>query len=234
MNKYFIVSGLRRSGTSMLMYALKESGIPILGFKFSIAKDALKRKEGNPNGYWELRKVTTDKGLFYDLNTVEGLDGKVVKVMFEALPESDPKLIDKVILIFRKPKNWLSSILKWNKIEQLDSFVAHNILDTIDSLGFLMLNDIKHKIVFYEDIVENPEEQMKSICEFLGEGDYKKATKTVDVKLNRSEESDTQSVYLEDLEKVYNLAKSNQIMKIIEMEGQLKAKIEASHLATRC
>lgn len=224
MAKYTIVSGLRRSGTSLLMYALKQAGIPIIGFKFSTdpGKDHKKSEQGNPNGYWELKEVSVDKGLFLDLDRIDGLmKGEVVKVMFEALPKSKPELIDKTIVIFRKPKKILYSLGTANKARFKETFLIKCLLDTVDTLGWLMYNEIDYKIVFYEDILENPEKEMKEICEYLGKGDYKKAAKSVDQKLNRSVDTKNDYRHIKAMEDVYNWAKQGQIMKIIGLEEYL-------------
>lgn len=201
-----VITGLRRSGTSMLMYALKEAGLDIAGEKFN--GDNI---DGNPNGYWEIPKICKDTGL------VEKIDGDVVKIMFEALSFSDPKLIDKTVAIFREPRRVLYSIMQDNQIDYRDIFIVKNTIDIIDAIGFLQ--DKEHMIVFYENILENPEKEMKAICEFMGV-DYKKASKVIDKKLNRSKESEEYK-YVDLMERIYELLKrggKNNIDKILAIK----------------
>ena len=84
-----IVSGLPRSGTSMMMKMLAEGGAPIL-------TDELRRPDDdNPNGYFELEVVRQLKE--GNLGWLQQADGKVVKVvsaLLEYLPnDRDYKII---------------------------------------------------------------------------------------------------------------------------------------------
>lgn len=211
-----IIAGLRRSGTSLLMFALKEAGFKITGEKFYKRKTTKQVKEGNPNGYWEVDIVTTRTGL------QRKIKGEVVKIMFEALPNSKPELIDKVILIFREPKKILSSILKNNSEAVLEEYILMGLFDTIDTLGFLEFHKKEYMLVFYGDILKNPKEELKKICVFLGKGDYIKAAKAVDQKLDRSEPLQRKCRFLPTMEKIYELAKANQIDEILKLEKQLQ------------
>jgi len=225
--KYNIIAGCRRSGTSMLMYALKKAGVPILGYKFTEKKDPKWQKlskAGNPNGYWELDKVTFEEGLTAKCGNV-GKGGETLKIMFEVFSNSDPNLIGKTILIFREPRSVLSSILKYNRPilkHQMEAFIFNLLFDIIDTLGFLALYKKEFRLVFYEDILKNPEEEMKAVCEFLGQGDYKKAAKTVKQKLNRSKKIMDNYKPLEIMENFYRLAKEGKIGEIIDSEKELK------------
>lgn len=207
-----IITGLRRSGTSMLMLALKEAGITVIGDKFDRKKPTKKQLDGNPNGYWEVEGVCTE-GLKEKL----GYKNDLVKVMFEALPESDPELINKAVAIFRKPKKVLASILKSNKIDYVDLFIKNLELDIIDTLDFL--KDKEHIIVFYEDIIAKPEEEFKKICKFLKKGDPKKAASVVDKKLDR--EKDTEH-NVDILEAMYNMVKLGKIEEIIALKDNIE------------
>jgi len=75
-----VVSGLPRSGTSMVMSMLEAGGLPILSDNVRIADD------DNPKGYFEYEKVkdlaTTD-----DKSWVKEARGKAVKVISHLLKE---------------------------------------------------------------------------------------------------------------------------------------------------
>ena len=194
---------MRRSGTSMLMYALKEAGLDIVGKKFNST-----RREENPNGYWEIPEICTETGLQIELK------GDVIKIMFEALSFSKPELIDKTVMIFRKPKNMLTSMKNNDTIDYMDLFLVKQLLDTVDTLVFL--KDKPLLIVFYEDILEDPKGQMKVICDYLRKGDYKKASKAINTKLNRSKESEGNE-YITVMENVYDWAREGNIDKILKL-----------------
>jgi hypothetical protein len=77
-----IVSGLPRSGTSMMMRMLAEGGLPIL-------TDGLRRADDdNPNGYFELEVVRQLKeGNFAWLHDANGKVVKVISALLEYLPK---------------------------------------------------------------------------------------------------------------------------------------------------
>lgn len=76
-----VVSGLPRSGTSMMMKALEAGGLPVLTDALRVAD------EDNPKGYYEVERVKQlDKG---DTAWMADAQGKVIKVisaLLEHLP----------------------------------------------------------------------------------------------------------------------------------------------------
>jgi hypothetical protein len=77
-----IVSGLPRSGTSMMMRMLAEGGLPII-------TDELRHADGdNPNGYFELEVVRQLKeGNSTWLKEMNGKGVKVISALLEYLPQ---------------------------------------------------------------------------------------------------------------------------------------------------
>jgi sulfotransferase family protein len=73
-----IVSGLPRSGTSMMMRMVEAGGVPLLTDRLRGAD------EDNPHGYFELEAVKATK---QDASWVEGAVGRAVKVVHLLLPE---------------------------------------------------------------------------------------------------------------------------------------------------
>jgi hypothetical protein len=113
MNKFFtpfqktenksivIVSGLPRSGTSMMMKMLAEGGLPVLTDEIRGADD------DNPNGYFELEVVRKLKeGNFEWLETANGKVVKVISALLEHLPQ---QYSYKIIFLERAPKEVLAS-----------------------------------------------------------------------------------------------------------------------------
>ena len=96
-----IVSGLPRSGTSMMMRMLAEGGLPIV-------TDELRRADDdNPNGYFELEVVRQlKKGKFAWLKEANGKAVKVISALLEYLPQEYQY---KVIFIERESKETLAS-----------------------------------------------------------------------------------------------------------------------------
>src|SRR5690349_24095288 len=71
-----IVSGLPRSGTSMMMRMLELGGLPVLTDKQRVADD------DNPNGYYEFEAV---KQTAEDDSWLEGSEGSAVKMVYRLL-----------------------------------------------------------------------------------------------------------------------------------------------------
>ena len=71
-----IVSGLPRSGTSMMMQVIEAGGIPAL------TDNPRARDEDNPQGYYEFEPVKQTRD---DPSWVPGARGKVVKMVYRLL-----------------------------------------------------------------------------------------------------------------------------------------------------
>ncbi|MCH7536054.1 MAG: hypothetical protein IH948_10020 [Bacteroidetes bacterium] len=200
------------------MLALKKAGLKVLGHKFktNVDKNSL---EGNPNGYWELGKITFEEGLTNRSRNV-GKKGDIVKVMFEVLPNSDPNLIDKAIVIFREPRCVLSSIFKYNEVPNKELFILALLLHIIVSLEFLVKHNKEFIIVTYEELLKEPN-KMKGVCEFMG-GNYIEATRVIDPKLNRSKKIKEDYKNLDLMEDVYEWARTNQIYQIIDYKYRIQ------------
>ena len=67
-----VVTGLPRSGTSLMMQIMNKSGMEILS-------DGVRQKDiSNPEGYYELEAV---KGIVKDNSFLKNAVGKVVKIL---------------------------------------------------------------------------------------------------------------------------------------------------------
>ena len=100
-NEYItIVSGLPRSGTSMLMKMLAAGGLPLL-------TDGIREADAdNPGGYYEFEKV---KQLERDTAWLESARGKAVKVISQLLDQLPPNRPYKVVFALRKMDEILAS-----------------------------------------------------------------------------------------------------------------------------
>jgi len=96
-----VVSGLPRSGTSMMMKMLVEGGLPVV-------TDEIRRPDDdNPNGYFELEVVRQLKeGKFAWLKQANGKVVKVISALLEYLPQQYQY---KVIFMERESKETLAS-----------------------------------------------------------------------------------------------------------------------------
>lgn len=87
-----VVSGLPRSGTSMMMRMLAEGGVPIL-------TDGRRQADpDNPRGYYELEAV---KNMARDASWMVDAPGRAVKVISWLLPQLPAKLSYRVVFMRR-------------------------------------------------------------------------------------------------------------------------------------
>jgi hypothetical protein len=102
MNKEIItvVSGLPRSGTSMMMKMLEAGGMEIM-------KDGIRKADDdNPNGYYEFEKA---KELEKDTSWLKDAKGKVVKIISALLEHLPEKYNYKIIFMHRNMDEILNS-----------------------------------------------------------------------------------------------------------------------------
>jgi len=95
-----VVSGLPRSGTSLMMQVLEAGGMPILC-------DGIRRADiHNPCGYYEYEKVKT---LARDRSWIGDAEGKVVKIVSMHLYNLPPDHCYRVIFMTRRMDEILTS-----------------------------------------------------------------------------------------------------------------------------
>lgn len=95
-----VVSGLPRSGTSMMMKMLEAGGLPVVTDRLRVADD------DNPQGYYELERV---KQLEHDKAWVADARGKVVKVISALLQHLPPEHRYRVVFMRRNLGEVLAS-----------------------------------------------------------------------------------------------------------------------------
>ena len=95
-----LVSGLPRSGTSMMMKMLEAGGLPVLADHVRTAD------EDNPEGYYEFERV---KKIEHDHAWLDEARGKVVKMISALLRHLPPTYRYKVVFMRRKLEEVLAS-----------------------------------------------------------------------------------------------------------------------------
>lgn len=181
-----IVSGLPRSGTSMMMQVIEAGGVPAL-------TDNLRtRDEDNPQGYYEFEPVKKTKE---DPSWVPGARGKVVKMVYRLLYDLPGDQEYRVIFMRRN----IDEVLASQKI-MLQRSGKQGAAISDERLKELFVGELEkfeHWIatrknfsilsVDYSDMVASPGEQCRRINEFLGgvlDGD--RAAAAVDPSLYRN------------------------------------------------
>ena len=95
-----IVTGVPRSGTSLVMQMLAAGG-------HSIASDGVRRADAdNPRGYFELEAA---RGLARDAAWLPGMAGRALKLVHTLLPSLPPGLHYKVLFVRRRLDEVLAS-----------------------------------------------------------------------------------------------------------------------------
>ncbi|RLF35178.1 MAG: nucleotide pyrophosphatase [Thermoplasmata archaeon] len=158
----YIVSGLPRSGTSMLMQMLKAGGMPVA------TDEKREADENNPKGYLEIEGIIDRLRENPDL--IFRYTGQAIKIIaygLQYLPPGDYK----IIYIERDIEEVLDSIEKMigkkdterDKTRKSFTRLNEKIKKEINSRG-----DIEVLMVNYNDVIQHPEENAKKIYEFIG------------------------------------------------------------------
>ena len=168
MDNLIIVTGLPRSGTSMMMKMLEAGGIAVITDKQRQAD------EDNPYGYFELEQVKEIKRDRSWLDSSTGEAVKMVSMLLYNLP-----LDREYILIFMKRN--LDEVIASQKVmlarkgeipsaedeEMKQLFSKH--LTEIDA-WLSEHNNFKTLYINYDEVVKLPQETAENIQKFLGRG----------------------------------------------------------------
>jgi len=189
MGEIIIVSGLPRSGTSMMMQILEAGGLNILTDKKREADN------NNPKGYYEFEKV---KKLMIDKSWLPEAKGKVVKIIAQLLPFLPDNFNYKIIFMQRD----MTEVLKSQQImlgkekdvksrtfptglndaftKQLDR--VSSWIESKSNIDIININ--------YSDMIDSPESEIESLASFLDKDfDLQKIKSVVDKKLYRNREN---------------------------------------------
>ena len=183
----YVVSGLPRSGTSMMMKMLEAGGIPPL-------TDQLRAADAdNPKGYYEFERVKKlDKG---DVAWLPEARGKAVKVISALLKHLPPDYRYKVIFMRRDIAEVLAYQKKMliNRNESTDTVSDEELaklyqkhLDQVDAWLASQPNiSVLH--VSYNSLLMDPDREVVAVNRFLGGGlDLSRMVEVVDPALYRN------------------------------------------------
>jgi hypothetical protein len=163
-----VVSGLPRSGTSMMMKMIEAGGIP------PITDNIRQADDDNPKGYYEFERVKQlDKG---DTAWVADAEGKVVKVISQLLKYLPDTHQYRIVFMRRSMDEILASQKKMliNRGEDPNRasddeisalFEAH--LQNVISWMRVQPN-VETLYVHYSDVLANPEPHVRQLNQFLG------------------------------------------------------------------
>jgi len=161
-----VVSGLPRSGTSMMMQMLHTGGLPCI-------TDELREADiSNPKGYFEFEKV---KGLRADNSWLPEANGKVIKIISHLLSCLPPELNYKTIFMERDLGEVLASQRKMLanqgrgeenlSDERLGQIFAQQLRQVRKMLADRHISTL---FLGYKDVLEDPVEISTQLRAFLG------------------------------------------------------------------
>lgn len=182
-NTNYIVSGLERSGTSMLMQILHNGGVPI---SFDDSRPA---DEANPKGYYELAGGKIINHLMEGTFPFEQFKGSFIKITCYGL-KFLPLGKYKIIYSERNMEEILHSMEKMAKITDEK---RQETKETFQKLNTMIKNLISQRadcdvlFVNYNNILVNPLKEILKIAIFLGisDADINAMIYTIDKKLYR-------------------------------------------------
>jgi hypothetical protein len=186
-----IVSGLPRSGTSMMMKMLEAGGIEAL------IDNIRKADVDNPKGYYEYERV---KEIKEDQEWLGDAVGRVVKMVSMLLLDLPEGYKYKIVFMRRDLHEVLKSQRKMlDRIDKPqatgpqadaeDRIMMENYRKHLLKVHFAMekRNDVELLYVKYNDFLENPEPHVKTVNEFFdGTLDEDRMKTVVDPKLYRN------------------------------------------------
>lgn len=180
----YIVSGLERSGTSMMMQMLAAGEIPVA------YTDSRKADMHNPRGYFELEGGKIINSLMKGIFPMEMYKGKFIKITAYGLSYLPTECTYKIIYMERNLEEVLDSM------EKMSQIIDQNREETKQS--FMKLNEkVKKEItsknniavlfVNYNEMLKDPQPNIEKICQFIGPYEYnrEKMISVVDTHLYR-------------------------------------------------
>lgn len=179
----YIVSGLERSGTSMLMQILRNGGIP------TSYDDSRPADESNPKGYFELAGGKIINRLMDGTFPLEDFKGSFIKITCYGL-KFLPVGKYKIIYSERNIEEILRSMETMAKIKDMDRNETRDVFLKLNSMIKNLIQqrtDCDVLFVNYNKILEDPEKEIDLIATFVGASttDKKAMIATIDKKLYR-------------------------------------------------
>ncbi len=162
-NKNYIVSGLERSGTSMLMQILKAGKVPVA------FDDSRKPDKNNPKGYYELEGGKIINRLMENSFPFEKYKGQFIKITaygIKFLKEGNYSIIysERNIEEILDSMEKMAQITDENRKETKEIFIK---LNRMIKNQIIDRKDIDCLFVNYNEILSNPSESIKEIHKFL-------------------------------------------------------------------
>jgi len=162
-----IVSGLPRSGTSMMMKILEAGGLQIFTDNLRVPD------EDNPKGYYELEQVKALKD--GDDAWIKDASGKVVKVISSLLEYLPSAYKYKIVFMRREIVEILASqkqmlIRRGESSDGDDPKMAEMFQEHLKRVRVWLANQPNMETLYvdYNALMADPDPEIKAVAEFLG------------------------------------------------------------------
>ena len=177
----FIVSGLERSGTSMMMQILYKGGVPV-AFDDSRPADI-----HNPNGYFELEGGKIINRLMDGTFPLNEYSNRFIKITAYGLKYLPPGAY-RIIYMTRDIDEIMDSMEKMaGNVDRAGERPLFEKLNRAMVETMRQRKDIEYIIVKYNDVLADPMREIERVNDFLGgKLDTAAAIKAVDPKLYRN------------------------------------------------
>lgn len=186
MDEIIIVSGLPRTGTSMMMKMLEKGGIEV------VTDGVREANVDNPKGYYEYEKV---KKIKEDSGWLSGIKGKAVKMVSKLLLDLPEDYQYKIIFMERNIKEVLISqrkmLKRLNKPKPevddatMGQYYKKHLIEVKNWLE--SEKNIDYLSVSYNEVVEYPLRKSQKINDFLnGRLNIEKMASVIDKNLYRN------------------------------------------------
>lgn len=164
--KVVVVSGLPRSGTSMMMKMLAEGGLP------AVVDNLREADEDNPNGYFEIEDVKALKdGQNRWMYEARGKAVKVISYLLEFLPKD---LNYDVIFMDREIREVLASqkkmLARRNEVSTIsDEEMEEQYRKHLKAVKYWLPRQPNMRVIYvkYDEMVKSPETLVPSLLQFL-------------------------------------------------------------------
>ncbi|MCA9657394.1 MAG: hypothetical protein KC486_03560 [Myxococcales bacterium] len=195
-----LVSGTKRSGTSMWMQVLAAAGVPILGDAFPRGWDRTIR-DANPDGFFE---SILREGIYYRTNPhpvtgdyflPEHVAGYAVKVFVPGVIRTERAYIDHLLANVREWREYEASIERLYAMEReaqraRDPSAAETAAEHFPPVyewwmeNFALVRDISlrrypARLQTYDAVLEDPARVIRETLEWIGAGDVDAAIAAV-------------------------------------------------------
>jgi hypothetical protein len=228
-----IVTGTKRSGTSMWMHVLVAAGLPFIGDRFPATWGELLR-DANPDGFFESELAA---GINYRTNphpltgaylAPQQTRDHAVKVFIPGLVRSDVAFIDRVVATVR---SWRDYVVSTRRMQAMAPNSGDGVLPPALEWwcnNFALIRDLAIRgypvhVLSYDAFLRDPARVAAEVLAWIGRGDAERAAAAVRPELRTARADDVPPAELADGIEPQHLAVFDELYHAIDGETPLTA-----------